>query len=53
MTERQQRDSIRSIPNFFQHNENESTIKIQTYISGSPLKSDGAHMMGDKNRTPN
>ena len=31
---------------FFQHNENESTIKMQTYLSGSPLRSDGADMTG-------
>ena len=35
------RDSIRSIPTFFLHNENQSTIKIQTPICGGPLKSDG------------
>ena len=36
--------------NFFLHNENESTIKIQTYISGSPPKSDGADETGDASR---
>ena len=35
---------------FFQHNENESTIKIQTSLSGSPLRSDGVDEMGDANR---
>ena len=32
---------------FFLHNENQSTIKIQTYASGSPPKSDGADETGD------
>ena len=36
---------------FFQHNENESTISIQTFLSGSPRKSDGVDEMGDVNRT--
>ena len=35
---------------FFLHNENQSTIKIQTYISGSPPKSDGADETGDASR---
>ena len=34
---------------FFLHNENQSTIKIQTYISGSSPKSYGA---GDGRREP-
>ena len=33
--------AARSIPTFFLHNENQSTIKIQTCISGSPPRSDG------------
>ena len=37
--------------NFFQHNENESTIEIQTSLSGSPLRSDGVDETGDANRT--
>ena len=37
---------------FFQHNDNESMIKIQTYLSGSPLRSDGVDRTGDANRTP-
>ena len=41
MVEGQLRDSTQSIPTFFLHNENQSTIKIQTYTSGSPPKSDG------------
>ena len=36
---------------FFLHNENQSTIKIQTPISGSPLRSDEMNEMGDANRT--
>ena len=36
---------------FFQRNENKSTIKIQTSLSGSPLKSDGGDETGDVNRT--
>ena len=39
--EGQLRDSTRSIPTFFLHNENQSTIKIQISINGSPLRSDG------------
>ena len=39
--EGQLRDSTRRIPIFFQHNENESTIKIQTSISGSPSNQTG------------
>ena len=35
---------------FFLHNENQSTIKIQTYISGSPPKSDGQDETGDTSR---
>ena len=35
---------------FVLHNENQSTIKIQTYISGSPPKSDGADETGDASR---
>ena len=34
MAEGQLKDSIRSIPTFFLHNENQSTIKTQTPISG-------------------
>ena len=51
MAEGQLKDSIRSIPTFFLHNENQSTTKIQTSISGSPLRSDGMDEMGDVNRT--
>ena len=36
---------------FSQHNENESTIEIQTSLSGSPLRSDGVDETGDANRT--
>ena len=36
---------------FFQHNENESTIKIQTSLSESPLRSVGVDETGDANRT--
>ena len=35
---------------FFVHNENQSTIKIQTYISRSPPKSDGVDETGDASR---
>ena len=35
---------------FLLHNENQSTIKIHTYISGSPPKSDGADETGDTSR---
>ena len=49
--EGQLRDSTRSIPICFQHNENESMIKIQTSLSGSPLRSDGVDETGDANRT--
>ena len=35
---------------FLLHNENQSTIKIQTNISGSPPKSDGADETGDASR---
>ena len=35
---------------FFLHNENQSTIKIHTYISRSPPKSDEADEMGDVSR---
>ena len=49
--EEQRRDSARSIPNFFQHNENESTIEIQTSLSRSPLRSDGVDETGDVNQT--
>ena len=43
--------SIPSIPIFFQHNENESMIEMQTSLSGSPLRSDGVDETGDTNRT--
>ena len=36
---------------FFQHNENERTISMQTFLSGSPHKSDGVDETGDVNRT--
>ena len=36
---------------FFQHNKNESTIEMQTSLSGSPLRSDGVDETGDANRT--
>ena len=36
---------------FFSTQENESTIKIQTSLSGSPLRSDGVDETGDANRT--
>ena len=36
---------------FFQHNENESTIKIQTSLDESPLGSAGMDETGDANRT--
>ena len=49
MVEGQLRDSTLSIPTFL-HNENQSTMKIQTYISGSPPKSDGADETGDASR---
>ena len=48
--EGQLRDSTLSIPTFFLHNENQSTIKIQTSISGSPLRSDGVDETGDANQ---
>ena len=48
MAEGQLKDSTRNIPTFFLHNENQSTIKIQTPISTSPLRSDE---MGDANQT--
>ena len=51
MAEGQLIDSIQSIPTFFLHNENQSTIKIQTPISGSPLRSDEMNEMGDANQT--
>ena len=44
------RDSTQSIPTFVLDKENQSTIKIQTYISGSPPKSDGADETGDESR---
>ena len=47
MAEGQLRDSI---PTFFLHNENQSTIKIQTPICGGPLKSDGVDETGDANQ---
>ena len=50
MAEGQLRDSIRSIPTFFLHNENQSTIKIQTSICEGPLKSDGVDETGDANQ---
>ena len=43
--------SGRTTPIFFQHNENESTIEIQTSLSGSPLRPDGVDETGDANRT--
>ena len=36
---------------FFQQNENESTIEMQTSLSRSPLRSDGVDETGDANRT--
>ena len=45
--EGQLRDSIRSIPNFFQHNENQSTIEIQTDTGENPPMSDGVDETGD------
>ena len=36
---------------FFQHNKNESTIRIQTSLTGSPLRPDGVDETGDANRT--
>ena len=48
--EGQLRDSTRSIPICFQHNENESTIKTQTSLGGSPLRSDVMDETGDANR---
>ena len=36
---------------FFQHKENESTIRIQTSLTGSPLRPDGVDETGDANRT--
>ena len=50
MVEGQLRDRTRSIPTSYLHNENLSTIKIQTYISGNPPKSDGADETGDASR---
>ena len=50
MVEEQLRDSTWEYSDFFLHNENQSTIQIQTYISGSPPKSDGADEMGDTSR---
>ena len=47
MVEGQLRDSIRSIPKIFLHNENQSTIEIQTDTSENPPKSDGADETGD------
>ena len=35
---------------FFLHNENQSTIKIQTYNNGNPPMSDGADRMEDASR---
>ena len=35
----------------FQHNKNESTVEMQTSLSGSPLRSDGVDETGDANRT--
>ena len=35
---------------FFLHNENQSTIKIQTPICRGPLKSDGVDETGDANQ---
>ena len=36
---------------FCQHNENKSTIKIQTPLGGGPLRSDGMDETGDANQT--
>ena len=36
---------------FCQYNENERTIKIQTSLSRSPLKSDGVDETGEADRT--
>ena len=47
MAEGQLRDSTRSILTFFKHNENQSTIKIQTYNNGNPPMSDGADRTED------
>ena len=47
MVEGQLRDSIQSIPNIFLHNENQSTIEIQTDTRENPPKSDGADETGD------
>ena len=44
------RTTKRQYSDFFSHNENQSTIKIQTYISGNPPKSDGADETGDASR---
>ena len=44
-------DSTRSIPTFFQHNENENTNEMQTSPRGNPLKSDGVDGTGDANQT--
>ena len=44
-------DSGRTTTILFKHNENESTIRIQTSLSGSPLKSDGVDETGDVNWT--
>ena len=49
MVEGQLRDSTWSILIFL--HKNQSTIQIQTYISGSPPKSDGADETGDTSRT--
>ena len=48
MVEGQLRDSIRNIPKKNLHNENQSTIEIQT--SENPPNSVGADEMGDASR---
>ena len=47
MVEGQLRDSIRSIPKKILHNENQSTIELQTDTSGNPPKPVGADETGD------
>ena len=47
MVEGQLRDSIRSIPKNVLHNENQSTIVIQTDTGENTPKSDGADETGD------
>ena len=48
--EGQLRDSIQSIPKNVLHNENQSTIEIQTDTSENPPNSDGADETGDVSR---